>query len=117
MKVQGVDKVKKAIAGVRSRHAKGIERGLKRAGLYLLGESMVLCPVEFGPLRASGNTRHEGSGFETIVFVAYGTDYAVFVHEIKENYHAPPTQSHFLEEPARTKQDEMSQIVLREVTE
>lgn len=46
--------------------------------------------------------------------VSYGMYYAVFVHEIPAR-HAPGTQWKYLEEPARTKEKDMVQIVKSEM--
>ena len=67
----------------------------------ILGESIKLCPIEFGRLRASGYTTEPAIGPDGSITakIGYGTDYAVYVHEILTNYHKPPTQAKFLEVP------------------
>lgn len=49
------------------------------------------------------------------VSVGYGTDYAIWVHEILTNKHNPPTQAKFLEQPARTLSSDgtLARIVLQ----
>lgn len=74
-----------AIAGVIHGKIKAIEaacqKGLKRSGVLLQRQSMLLVPVDFGPLKASAFTRAEGKGFKTVVTVGYTKSYAPMVHE------------------------------------
>ncbi len=67
----------------------------------ILGESIKICPVEFGPLRASGYVSEPeiGPDGSIKVKIGYSKDYAVYVHEILTNYHNPPTSAKFLEIP------------------
>lgn len=72
----------RASVGRRSKKlARAVEVGLKAGGLYVQSEAQKRVPVEYGPLRASANTRAEGKGFDTKVYVTFGTEYAVYVHE------------------------------------
>ena len=48
---------------------------------------MKIVPVQTGNLRASGYTRHTGSGIATVVEVGYTASYAIYVHEIVDNLH------------------------------
>lgn len=67
----------------------------------ILGESVKMCPIEFGRLRASGYVTEPNIGPDGSITaeIGYSTDYAVYVHEILTNYHKPPTQAKFLEVP------------------
>jgi len=80
-RVTGLRTVIKALQEARKRHGKGIERGLKKAGLFLQAESQKIVPVDLGPLRASAFTRASGRGAGTEVRVGYTAAYAVYVHE------------------------------------
>ena len=113
---------------------------LKRAGLFLQRESMKLVPVQYGPLKASAFTRAEGRGFRTRVIVGYTAAYAIYVHEITTAAHGkayntkyareiaaaktpaekkiwfrrgPNQQAKFLETPARTRQAEIADIIIK----
>lgn len=118
------------IANLRDRKgffAKGTEKGIKLAALYLFREAQLRVPVDLGNLKASGSVRHEGSGFKTVAGIVYTAAYAIFVHENVEmkgrglprppghkgNYWDPPGrgQAKFLEEPARTERDTLVEIV------
>lgn len=80
------------------------QRGIYARALSIFQKSQVLVPVEFGTLRSSGTIsqpRQTSGGWE--VEIGYGgaaSEYAIYVHEITSNYHAPPTQAKFLEQPA-----------------
>ena len=103
--------VQKALRKAKARHAKGVERGVKRAGLFLLRESQKIVPIDTAALKNSGNTRAEGEGLDIEVIVSYGTDYAVFVHEDLNARHKKGKKAKFLEGPAREKRRELQQII------
>lgn len=69
----------------------------------IFAKSQLLVPVDTGVLRGSGGVsapQQGASGYYVDIF--YGgpaAPYALFVHEIIENYHKSPTQSKYLEEP------------------
>lgn len=114
MRIDGINQVKASLAAAAARAAKGFERGLVKAGLTLQRESQLLVPVDTGNLKNSASTRKEGSGFETVVSVAYSASYSLFVHENLEAHH-PVGQAKFLEQPAREYADELARIVSEEV--
>lgn len=122
------DQIKRNIQLRRARLEKGVEIGLKRAGLRLQRESQKMVPVEYGVLKASAFTRATGAGFNTRVNVGYTALYALWVHESigmvlkglprrsgKGKYWDPQgrAQAKFLEEPSRRPAliKEMIQIV------
>lgn len=120
MIVQNVNAVIAAFRATMARHAKGCERGLKRAGLMLQRASQKLVPIDTGNLRASAFTRAEGSGFETVVTVGYTASYALFVHEDLPAKYSPHKykrgrQSKFLEQPARELGPQLAAIVKEEM--
>lgn len=128
------------IKGVRVRMADlggGAEAGFRRLkdlGRNLAGpledygdkvkkEADRLTPVETGALKASGmrwpavKGRHGAS-----VKITYGgpsapryVNYAIYVHEILEARHAPPTQAKFLEQPMRAKVPEFRKDISKAV--
>lgn len=87
MRVDRVKNVQAALRASRTKTERGVERGLTKAGLFIQRISQEVVPVQFGPLKASANTRKEGSGYRTIIIVSYGTIYAVFVHENQDAAH------------------------------
>lgn len=85
--VLGIKALAKALRDRQKRHAKGFQIGLKKAGLFLQAESQKVVPVDTGNLRNSAFTRHQGSGFHTVVYVGYTADYGIYVHEDLEAKH------------------------------
>jgi len=69
----------------------------------IFAKSQVLVPVDTGVLRGSGGVsapQMRNTGYFVDIF--YGgpaASYALFVHEIIGNYHNPPTQAKYLEQP------------------
>lgn len=119
--------------------ARGCERGVKRAGLFLQRQSQKLVPVDTGNLKASAFTRAEGRGFKINVFVGYTAFYALYVHENPEiwppgmrlkgqpreapkkgmkgfrGYYWDPqgrAQPKFLEAPARRHRQELRRMIM-----
>jgi len=72
-----------------------------REAQKIMNESVKICPVDTGRLRASRRVAIiEGPG-EIKAELSYNTEYALRVHEDLEAYHRPPTQAKFLEMPVR----------------
>lgn len=75
--------------------------GAAGAALYaeaanIMRVSLRQAPVDFGLLRRSHYITLPRRGQ---VELGYGASYAVFVHEITENFHEPPTKAKYLEDP------------------
>lgn len=66
-------------------------------------ESQYQVPVDTGALRSSGFiTQPYVIGNQVAISIVYGqaaAPYALWVHEILEHYHKPPTKAKFLEDP------------------
>lgn len=105
---------------------KGVESGLKKAGLLLQATSQKMVPVDTGNLKASAFTRATGKGFETVVRVGYTAFYALFVHEmVQMKLKGKPrpggrglfwdpqgqAQAKFLERPARELRPRMLKLI------
>ncbi len=61
---------------------KDLEAVLTQEGENVMGISVINTPVDFGPLRASGHAKPAVTkGGKTSVTLAYGEDYAFYVHE------------------------------------
>lgn len=69
----------------------------------IFARSQVLVPVDTGVLRGSGGVSAPQFGIHgSYVDIFYGgpaAPYALYVHEIIGNYHNPPTQAKYLEQP------------------
>lgn len=76
---------------------------LERETLYktladvIFGLSQIYVPVDTGYLKQSGKVVRNNIGTYSIV---YSAPYALFVHEIIDNQHTPPTKAKFLEDAA-----------------
>jgi hypothetical protein len=69
----------------------------------IFAKSQTLVPVDTGVLRGSGGVSAPQSGssgyYVDIFYGGPAAPYALYVHEIIGNYHKPPTQAKYLEEP------------------
>ena len=69
----------------------------------IFAKSQILVPVDTGILRGSGGVSAPQMGnqgyFVDIFYGGPAAPYAFFVHEIIGNYHNPPTQAKYLEQP------------------
>jgi len=114
MRVLGIPRVLANLRKQRAKVRKGIGDGLKKAGLFLIRESMKVVPVDTGNLRASWFVGATGENENTVVAVGYSANYAVFVHENLDATHAPGRVAKFLEKPARLYGKQMVEIVRKE---
>jgi hypothetical protein len=69
----------------------------------IFAKSQILVPVDTGVLRGSGGVSAPQMGnqgyFVDIFYGGPAASYALYVHEIIGNYHKPPTQAKYLEQP------------------
>jgi hypothetical protein len=69
----------------------------------IFAKSQILVPVDTGVLRGSGGVSAPQMGsqgyFVDIFYGGPAASYAFLVHEIIGNYHNPPTQAKYLEQP------------------
>ena len=126
---------------------KNLRVGVYKGGLFLLKKSLEIVPRDEGYLARSARCRisEESTKERPVVKVSYGTDYAVYVHEIPDPptahgwhynlkhrweiatgaiepwsgrpYHerGPNQQYKFLEKPARENRPEIRDIIANEV--
>ena len=82
---------------------KAVAQAIWEEANNIFAKSQVLVPVDTGVLRGSGGvSAPQGSGQGIYVDIFYGgpaAPYALYVHEIIGNYHKPPTQAKYLEQP------------------
>jgi len=131
-KVTGLPQLVKKLKLLYPTCGKGMERGLKKAGIHLLGKSQKEVPVDKGILRASGFVRKtNGSGMNAEIGVGYTAEYAIYVHENLDAVHGaeynqkyadgsekqrgPNQKAKFLEDPAREERGTMFSIIEAEV--
>ena len=69
----------------------------------IFAKSQILVPVDTSALRGSGGVSAPQMGnqgyFVDIFYGGPAAPYALYVHEIIGNYHNPPTQAKYLEQP------------------
>ena len=79
--IEGLNELVQKLQKAEGQILNNVNRGIKKAGLFLQRESMLLVPIQTGNLRASAFTRASGKGKDFSVVVGYTASYAVFVHE------------------------------------
>ena len=111
--ISGIEEFQRKLQNFKREKAKKFEVAVTRAGLWLLRESMKIVPVDTSALKnsAPNATRREGTGFDSVMIVGYGTDYAIYVHENTGANFKPGKQAKFLEEPARKGRKHMADII------
>lgn len=102
-----------------ARIIKKIEGATPEALLYALepmfDKSWMYTPVATGALKLSGELEAEQTRWGATAVIRYGADgdpkYTIFVHEMVEYQHAPPTRAKFLEAAMNEHIDEVPQLV------
>ena len=98
---KGIDEFSEWLKTQPAATVKDVEAALFQEGELVMARSVRRTPVDHGPLRASAHVkRPETTGGKTTVTLAYGTDYAVYVHEITTAQHEVG-RSKFLESSMR----------------
>ena len=83
IKWEGIDEFQAFLRKTPGIVRRDIEAALFQEGENIMGDSKEDTPVDLGPLRASAHVKPPKTlRGRTEVVLAYGTDYAVFVHEI-----------------------------------
>ncbi len=78
----GLDEFQKFLKETPGIVRRDVEAGLVQEGENIMGVSKQRTPVDLGPLKASGHVKlPKTKRGETDVTLAYGTDYALAVHE------------------------------------
>lgn len=98
-----------------AKHAMALERGLVKAGLWLMRKSQEIVPVDTGYLKSTAYTLKKGYALRTVVYVGYTASYAIYVHEILTARHTPPTKAKFLEGVARSRYFQIHKIIAQEL--
>lgn len=82
---------------------RAIAQAIYEEANVIFARSQVLVPVDTGVLRGSGGVSSPQQGdkgyFVDIYYGGPAAPYALYVHEIIGNYHNPPTQAKYLEQP------------------
>lgn len=95
-----------------------METGLKRGGLFIQRESQKIVPIDDSFLKPSARTRfNKGTKDKPEVWVTYGTNYALFVHEDLDARHKPGKSAKYLEKIYTGRRKEVNEIIEEAVAE
>jgi len=101
--LEGDFTLQEALKRAQTDSPKAVAQAIWEEANLIFARSQTLVPVDTGVLRGSGGVSAPQTGQNgTYVDVFYGgpaAPYALFVHEIIGNYHNPPTQAKYLEQP------------------
>lgn len=115
LELKGTTVLIKNLNDAKVRASKGLERGLAKAGHFLLMKARELAPVDTGKLWESGFVLKQGYGDKTKITVGFNTPYALIVHEDLDAKHAEGKSAKYLEIPTRLYADEIQKIIADEV--
>jgi len=111
MKLLNVPQLQRSLKNYSDSLEKHFERGITKAGAWLLRESKKIVPVDTNALRTSGIATKQHGGWRTTIIISYSTSYAIYVHEDLNARHAKGKSAKFLEKPFRTGLATMRKII------
>lgn len=117
--LEGADELEATLkrAGEQAGHAVG--QAIYEEATLIFNQSQILVPVDTGALRGSGGvSAPQNTSDGVAVDIFYGgpaAPYALYVHEIQGNYHEPPTQAKYLEQPLMERLPEISRNLARRI--
>lgn len=101
--LEGDLELKAMLEAAREKSPLAVAQAIYEEANLIFAKSQVLVPVDTGVLRGSGGVSAPQKGttgyFVDIFYGGPAADYAMYVHEIIGNYHKPPTQAKYLEQP------------------
>lgn len=101
--LEGDLELKAMLVAAREKSPLAVAQAIYEEANLIFAKSQVLVPVDTGVLRGSGGVSAPQKGttgyFVDIFYGGPAADYALYVHEIIGNYHKPPTQAKYLEQP------------------
>jgi hypothetical protein len=89
VKVDGLNKVSNNLLALAKRERRLAAQALNEIGEHVMGEAKSITPVKDGRLKRSGKVSQMAQPHNLEAVLTYGTDYALFVHEIPP----PPRRS------------------------
>jgi hypothetical protein len=99
----GDEELVNALKAGKENTPKAIAQAIWEEANIIFAKSQILVPVDTGVLRGSGGVSAPQMGsqgyFVDIFYGGPAASYALYVHEIIGNYHNPPTQAKYLEQP------------------
>lgn len=101
--LEGDLELKAMLEAAREKSPLAVAQAIYEEANLIFARSQVLVPVDTTALRGSGGVSAPQKGttgyFVDIFYGGPAADYAMYVHEIIGNYHKPPTQAKYLEQP------------------
>jgi hypothetical protein len=101
--LEGDIELKAMLEAAREKSPLAVAQAIYEEANLIFAKSQVLVPVDTGVLRGSGGVSAPQKGttgyFVDIFYGGPAASYALYVHEIIGNYHKPPTQAKYLEQP------------------
>jgi len=98
VKWKGADKFVRYLQTTPGVVSRDVEAALYQEAENMMTVSLSRTPWEFGDLKRSAHVKLPVTkGGATSVELAYGTDYAIYVHEIESNQHPRGGQAKFLQ--------------------
>lgn len=116
VEVRGLDKILARMETLSKRFPATVLRAVTAEAQVIMRESVRLCPVDTGRLRASAYVKPADSGKPQVV-LGYGAEYALAVHERTEVHHENGTQAKFLSTPIDAHRSTFVRDVLSRVDE
>jgi len=101
--LNGDEQLVKALKSGKEKSPQAIAQAIWEEANMIFAKSQILVPVDTGVVRGSGGVSAPQMGsqgyFVDIFYGGPAAPYALYVHEIIGNYHNPPTQAKYLEQP------------------
>ena len=101
--LEGDIELRSVLETAREKSPLAVAKAIYEEANLIFAKSQILVPVDTGVLRGSGGVSAPQQGttgyFVDIFYGGPAADYALYVHEIIGNYHKPPTQAKYLEQP------------------
>ena len=101
--LEGDIELRNVLEAAREKSPLAVAQAIYEEANLIFAKSQILVPVDTGVLRGSGGVSAPQKGttgyFVDIFYGGPAADYALYVHEIIGNYHKPPTQAKYLEQP------------------
>lgn len=115
MKLGGVEALVRRVEEVGRDRLGKLREGMEQAAQIIFDKSQEYVPVDTGVLKATGKIVETSSSSTHFQFsVSYGravAPYAVFVHEMVQIPHDPPTRSKYLEAAVKETREQCSRAV------
>ena len=109
--LEGDLELKTALLLAKQKSPLAVAQAIYEEANKIFAQSQILVPVDTGVLRGSGGVSAPQQGpscyFVDIFYGGPAAPYALYVHEILGNYHNPPTQAKYLEQPFMASLDQL----------